>query len=128
MGKILTKRWNDPVGPEDGTRIFVARYRPRYLKKGDETWVEWRKELAPSKELHAAWYGKGGKEPIAFDEFVRRYREEMKAQQDSIRELAGRVLDCETLTLLCYCADASRCHRTLIKNMVEMAARKITKT
>lgn len=124
MSEILTKKWNEPVGARDGTRIFVARYRPRYLRKSDEPWDEWRKELAPSRELHAAWYGKGGRKPITFDEFVRRYGEEIKAQQDSIRKLAGRVLGGETLTLLCYCADASRCHRTLLKSMIELAAKK----
>lgn len=124
MGEVLTKRWNDPVEPGDGTRIFVARYRPRYLKKSDELWDEWRKELAPSRELHAAWCGKRGQKPISYSDYTRRFRQEMKAQVASIRGLARRVLNCETVTLLCYCGDASNCHRTLLKSMVEQAAGK----
>lgn len=124
MGEIRTKRWNDPPETSDGTRVFVARYRPRYLRKGEEPWEEWRKELAPSRELHAAWYGKSGRKSISLSEFTRRYRREMGIQQASITELARRLLRCETITLLCYCADASRCHRSLLKGMVEQAAGK----
>lgn len=125
MSEIRTKRWNEPAESADGTRIFVARYRPPFLRKAEEPWDEWRKELAPSRELLAAWYGKGGRRKIAWEEYVRRYRKEMGAQQESIRELARRYLDGETLTLLCYCADASRCHRTLLKEMVEKAAARL---
>jgi len=122
VASIRTKKWNDPPQPEDGTRIFVARYRPRFLRRGAEHWAEWLKELAPSRELHAAWYGKGTA-PISFDEFTRRYLEEMRAQEELVAALAGRIVAGETLTLLCYCADASRCHRTLLKALVEEAVR-----
>ena len=40
------------VEESDGLRILIARYRPRYLSKSNETWNEWWKELAPSKNLH----------------------------------------------------------------------------
>lgn len=119
MAEIRTKIWNEPAEPSDGTRIFIARYRPRFLRKCDEPWDEWQKELAPSRELHAAWYGKQGKKPICFDEFVVRYKEEMKAQENSISTLAKRLGAGETLCLLCYCQDANRCHRTLLKAMIE---------
>lgn len=122
MGTIKTKKWKEPAEPGDGTRIFVARYRPRYLRKGDETWDEWRKELAPSRELHAAWYGKHEQPRISFHEYARRYREEMEAQSETIGELARRLVNGATLTLLCFCAEEFRCHRTLLKEMVEQAA------
>ena len=125
VGEIRTKRWNEPVEKADGTRIFVARYRPRYLRKGDEPWDERLVELAPSKELHAAWCGKRGQKQISYSDYTRRFRQEMRAQVASIRELARRVLNCETVTLLCFCKDASRCHRTLLKSMVEQAAGKL---
>jgi uncharacterized protein YeaO (DUF488 family) len=122
-GKIKTKRWNEPIEAADGIRIFVARYRPRYLRKGNEPWDEWLKKLAPSRELHAAWYGKGGQPAIGFDEFVTRYRKEMEAQQEVLSALAQRLLAGETITFLCYCADKSRCHRILLKDMVELRSR-----
>src|SRR5262249_31389328 len=57
---LRTKRWNDPIGPEDGFRLLICRYRPRGLKKAKETWQLWWKNLGPSVELHADYYGKNG--------------------------------------------------------------------
>src|SRR5262245_6803043 len=97
---IKTKRWNDPRAGDDGTRLLICRYRPRALKKADETWAEWWRELAPSKELHADFYGKNGP-PIDWPEYRERYLREMQSQLERIGELAARVRAGETITLLC---------------------------
>jgi uncharacterized protein YeaO (DUF488 family) len=34
---IQTRRWNDPAEEGDGTRILITRYRPRGVKKSEET-------------------------------------------------------------------------------------------
>jgi len=122
-GRVLTKRWCDPVEPGDGFRVLVCRYRPRALKKADETWDAWVRQLGPSKELHAALYGKAGPVP-GWDEFARRYAGEMAAQAGPIGELAARVRAGGTVTLLCSkaCLDSARCHRTLLKALVEQRA------
>jgi uncharacterized protein YeaO (DUF488 family) len=121
---IKTKRWNDPAEPDDGFRLLVCRYRPRGLRKADETWDAWVAALGPSRELHAAIYGKHGP-PLAWDEFRRRYLSEMKAQTETIKELARRVQAGETITLLCSsaCVDPERCHRTLLKGLIEACQR-----
>jgi len=124
-GHHTPKRWNDPVSPTDGTRIFVARYRPRYLRKSDEIWTEWRKELAPSRDLHAAWYGKSGQPKTSFSQFVERYRQEMQGQLEAITELAQRVAGGENLTLLCYCENENECHRALLKEMIEAKVKRM---
>ena len=118
--RIRTRRWNDPAQKDDGTRILVCRYRPRGVKKSDETWDEWLPQVAPSKELHAAYWGKSGA-PISWDEYRARYLEEMKGQRWFIEALAGRAREGEALTLLCSsaCTDESQCHRTLLKGLVE---------
>ena len=69
---IKTKRWNDPQEPHDGFRLLICRYRPRALPKKDETWDLWWSQLGPSKELHAAFYGKHGP-PIGWEEYRKRY-------------------------------------------------------
>ena len=104
-------------------RLLVCRYRPRALPKVDETWDEWDPDLGPSRELHAAWYGKRGKPPT-LAEFCRRYEREMATQGERIGELARRVAAGETVTLLCSsaCTDAERCHRTLLKSLIERRA------
>lgn len=120
---IRTRRWNDPKQPGDGHRVLVSRYRPRALKKEDETWDVWIPALGPSKELHAAWYGKNGEPEIGLDEYVPRYLEEMRAQRDRIFALALRVRRGEAVTLLCStaCVDPARCHRTLLAKLIEDA-------
>jgi len=87
---VQTKRWNDPASSTDGFRLLVCRYRPRGLRKADECWDAWMPALGPSRQLHAAFYGKEG-EPIGWGEYRRRYLGEMKAQKEAIAALARRV-------------------------------------
>jgi uncharacterized protein YeaO (DUF488 family) len=118
---IKTKRWNDPREPDDGFRLLICRYRPRALPKKEETWDLWWADLGPSRALHAAFYGKNG-EPISWDAYRARYLEEMKAQEERIAFLAEDVVGIgKTLTLLCSsaCTDETRCHRTLLRQLIE---------
>ena len=126
---IRTRRWNDPKKKGDGMRLLVCRYRPRALPKPDETWDLWWKHLGPSKELHAAFYGKHGQTPISWDEYRRRYLEEMQEQRESIDMLAEKVAAGRTITLLCSsaCADEAHCHRTLLRQLIEERAAHRTK-
>jgi uncharacterized protein YeaO (DUF488 family) len=118
---IKTKRWNDPRKRDDGYRLLICRYRPRGVSKADETWDSWCPDLGPSRELHAAYYGKHGQPPIPWDEYCRRYLAEMQAQAEYIDELAKLVGEGKTITLLCSsaCTDATHCHRTLLKELIE---------
>ena len=122
-GEVRTRRWNDPAGPDDGFRLLVTRYRPRGLKKADETWDAWEPDLGPSKELHAAAYGKG-QNPIPWNVYRGRYLIEMRRQKPLIDQLARRSLAGETITLLCSsaCVRESRCHRSILKELIDAAA------
>jgi uncharacterized protein YeaO (DUF488 family) len=120
-GKIKTKRWCDPIEKDDGFRLLICRYRPRALPKKDENWTLWRANLGPSRELHAAYYGKNDQTPLTWEEYERRYLEEMKEQAEEIDFLAEMVAGGKTLTLLCSsaCEDASTCHRTLLAKLIK---------
>ena len=122
---IRTRRWNDDSEPGDGLRVMICRYRPRGLKKEFETWDLWHPELGPSKDLHAAAYGKQGLK-ISWDIYQRRYLQEMQSPEARARiaELAQRITRGETITLLCSsaCERESRCHRSLLAALVEAAA------
>src|SRR5262245_8850057 len=126
---IRTRRWDDPRKRGDGWRVLVCRYRPRALPKKDETWDHWYSALGPSKQLHADFYGKKG-DPIGWDEYRRRYLEEMQAEQprELIEGLAGLVAEGKTITLLCSsaCTDESHCHRTLLRQLIEERAAALT--
>lgn len=127
---IKTKKWDDRREADDGFCLLICRYRPRALPKKKETWDLWWPHLGPSKELHAAFYGKSGP-AISWEEYERRYREEMggEEEQESIAVLAEKVAEGKAITLLCssMCDDPSRCHRTLLKEMIEKQAAKLGK-
>jgi uncharacterized protein YeaO (DUF488 family) len=118
---ITTRRWNDPAAPDEGFKLLITRYRPRALPKAEETWDAWWKELGPSPALFDAVYGKG-QPPIAWDEYARRYRDEMRAPtpRAKIAWLAKSIVRGEPVALLCssLCTDEARCHRTVLRALL----------
>jgi uncharacterized protein YeaO (DUF488 family) len=116
---LKTRRWNDPAEADDGFRVLICRYRPRALPKKDETWDAWYKELGPSKELHADFYGKNGP-PISWEQYLQRYLQEMENQNELIEGLAELLAEGKTITLLCSsaCIDETHCHRTLLQGLI----------
>ena len=120
---VRTKRWNDPVEADDGFRLLICLYRPRGVPKQGEPWDAWCHALAPSKELHAARYGKTGP-ALDFEEYRQRFLEEMTARRYWIESFAERVRAGEMFTLLCSsaCEEVSTCHRSLVQQLIEDAA------
>ena len=87
---IYIKRVYEPASPEDGTRVLVDRIWPRGVSKDAAHLDLWLKDIAPSNELRT-WYGH---DPARFDEFRRRYEDELKAEPAKsalarLRELAA---------------------------------------
>ncbi|MFF7941525.1 DUF488 domain-containing protein [Nocardia gamkensis] len=94
---VQVRRIYDDPTPQDGSRVLVDRLWPRGVSKTRARLDEWCKQVAPSTELRT-WYGH---DPQLFDEFARRYRDELTepdhaAALTHLRELAAR----STLTLL----------------------------
>ena len=121
-GEIRTRRWNDPPTAKEGTRVLVTRFRPRGVRKQDETWDEWWSALGPSTALHAAAYGKDGQPAIAVATDRRRYLDEISQDPGRfyLRAMAGRVAAGESLCLLCSsaCVDEARCHRSVLRELI----------
>jgi len=113
---IRLKRVYDPPDPGDGRRVLVMRYWPRGVRK--EAAGEWRRELGTSPELIKDW--KSG--AIKWAEFLRRYRKEMAAQSESIRDLAQQARR-GTVTLLCNDADSPHSHCAVLKEIIEAAGK-----
>lgn len=118
--QIQTRRWNDPPAPGEGVRVLVTRYRPRGVAKADEAWDEWDPDLGPSVELHKAAYGKGVL-AIPWETYRVLYLREMRQRQAKVAALADRVAAGQSVTLLCSsaCERESRCHRSLLKGLIE---------
>lgn len=119
---IKTRRWNDPGEPDDGLRVLICRYRPRGVSKQEETWDVWHPELGPSKQLHGAVYTADSSK-IPLPQYRRRYLDEQRANKALIESLAAEVRAGKTITLLCSsaCVRESRCHRSLLRELIEQA-------
>lgn len=120
---VKTRRWNDSPEGDEGLRILVCRYRLRGVSKEQETWDVWYPELGPSKALHGAVYTETASK-IPWPLYRRRYLDEMRSSRSRIEELAARVRQGQTITLLCSsaCERESRCHRSILKELIESAA------
>jgi uncharacterized protein YeaO (DUF488 family) len=103
----------DAGSPDDGTRILVMRLWPRGVRK--DAVDEWFKELGTSTLLIKEW--KGG--AIQWPTFKARFLAEMESPEKKvlIASLAERSRN-ETITLLCSCRDESRCHRSILKELI----------
>jgi uncharacterized protein YeaO (DUF488 family) len=84
---ITLKRAYDPPAAGDGYRVLVDRLWPRGVSREDAKLDEWARELAPSTELRR-WFGH---DPERFEEFRRRYREELAQHADELEELRDRA-------------------------------------
>lgn len=113
----IEKSIYDSKSPNDGLRVLVMRYWPRGIKK-DKVDI-WFKDLGTSAELIKAW--KFG--TISWLEFRKGYLADVKdkSKRAIIRELAKRAKT-EKLTLLCSCRDHTRCHRAILKELIERAS------
>jgi uncharacterized protein YeaO (DUF488 family) len=81
------KRVYEPQTWSDGRRILVDRLWPRGLSKKKAAVDEWMKDIAPSTELRR-WFGH---DPRRWPEFKRRYRHELRAHADLMRDITARA-------------------------------------
>ncbi len=112
---IRIKRIYDPPSPGDGYRLLVMRRWPRGIRK--DAVDAWQKGLAPSEPLRKAYLH----EDLAWDEFARAYLDEMTLSLDVLLKETRRAQEM-TVTLLCSCHDETRCHRSLLKELMETVA------
>ena len=86
--KVALKRVYEPPSDADGARILVDRLWPRGLSKEKARVDLWLKEIAPTTELRQ-WFGH---DPAKWDEFQRRYRAELKANDAAMSELKAALV------------------------------------
>ena len=83
--QIRVRRVYEAPSPDDGARVLVDRIWPRGLRKDAARLDEWARDAAPSTELRK-WYGH---DPARFDEFRRRYLDELSGREQ--RAELGRL-------------------------------------
>jgi uncharacterized protein YeaO (DUF488 family) len=94
--KIIIERiYDNPKGNNSSFRILVDRLWPRGLSK-DKVRVDlWQKDVAPSNSLRK-WFGHDEKK---WDEFKRRYFEELDKKSDAINVILNKAKE-QAITLL----------------------------
>src|SRR5258706_3771280 len=112
----------EPRAPGEGLRLGTVRRPPRGVPKTQfasrDFYDLWLPELAPSEDLVKV--ALRAREERGWQAFVKRYRSEMK------RPTAARLLSLlaglshqTALSVGCYCADEARCHRSVLKALLE---------
>lgn len=88
MFMIKIKRVYEGYSEDDGIRILVERLWPRGISKEKAHIDVWMKEIAPSTELRK-WFNH---EDNKWDEFVKRYREELDGNSalDRLKEIIDK--------------------------------------
>jgi uncharacterized protein YeaO (DUF488 family) len=110
----IEKRVYDKEDDGDGKRILVMRFWPRGVRK---TAIDlWMKEVGTGPELIKDW--KAGK--ITWARFTALYKKQMQGDKEKklIAELRGYANE-GPITLLCTDKDPDRCHRSILKELIE---------
>jgi len=110
---VRLKRVYAPTSPDDGYRILATRYWARGVPK---TVVdEYDMKVAPSRELLREFKHEG----LTWEQYVPRYLEEMQSEvaKCDINRLA-EMAKSGTITLMCICEDETRCHRSLLRDLI----------
>jgi uncharacterized protein YeaO (DUF488 family) len=95
---------------------------PRGVPKSEhasQNWYDvWLPELAPSAEaVRSAQRADTDREWAAF---VRRYRKEMRTpSKQRLLDLLAALSHRTDFSVGCYCADESRCHRSVLRALLE---------
>ncbi len=114
-------RLGTPRAPDEGTRIGTVRRPPRGVPKSEfasGNWYDvWFPLLAPSVETMKM--GQAAQTPAQWAAFMKRYRAEMKAPEASqALALLATLSQQANLSVGCYCEDASRCHRSVLRELL----------
>lgn len=110
--------------PDEGLRIGTVRRPPRGVLKTEfaaGNWYDiWYPNLAPS--AGTLKQGLMAETPAQWQAFVRRYRAEMATPENRHTiALLAMLSQRMNFSLGCYCMDASRCHRGILRILLEQA-------
>ena len=118
---IRIVRLGSPRASGEGLRIGTVRRPPRGVPKTEfaaQDWYDvWYPNLAPSAETMKL--GQTAETPAQWAAFTRLYQREM-AEPDASRnlDLLAALSHHGAMAVGCYCEDAARCHRSLLRDLL----------
>ncbi len=116
---IRIVRLGTPREPGEGLRLGTVRHPARGVRKSDYSRLNhfdlWLPELSPSARL-LAWVRSDNLTERRWAQFSKRYRSEMaKPLPKRLISLLAALSRESRFSIGCYCADASRCHRSVLR-------------
>lgn len=121
-------RLGSPRKPGEGLRLGTVRRPPRGVPKAEfakrNFYDVWLPSLSPTEPLIQQVLGSRDltpeKQQRAWRAFERKFRAAMK-QPDTSRllDLIAGLSHQTSLSLGCYCAEESRCHRSILRKLLE---------
>lgn len=105
----------------EGTRIGTVRRPPRGVPKAEfasQNWYDvWFPNLAPS--LDTLKLGQEAKTPAQWATFIKKYRAEMAAPENSHAiELLAALSHQTNFSVGCYCQNEAHCHRSVLRELL----------
>jgi uncharacterized protein YeaO (DUF488 family) len=125
---IRIVRLGTPRAADEGTRIGTVRRPPRGVPKAEfasRNWYDvWLPNLAPS--LGTMKLGQAARTPAEWQTFGKRYRREMATPENSrVIEVLAAISHHGNFSVGCYCEDAGRCHRSILRSLLAEAGAKL---
>ena len=122
---IRVVRLGKPRLTNEGLRLGTVRRPPRGVKKSDfakEDWYDvWVPDLAPSAQL-VSWALADPWTDARWNRYRKAYLKEMKeAGPSRLIALLAALSRESNFSVGCYCENESRCHRSLLKELLEDA-------
>ena len=122
---LSTFRIGDLAKPKEGLRVGATRRPPRGVPKSE--WVSggyfdvWLPALAPSAELLGKLKEIDFENPVKRKAFFDRYEKELlgSAEARQTVEFVAQVATRMPISIGCFCADESRCHRSRLFKIIQ---------
>jgi uncharacterized protein YeaO (DUF488 family) len=110
---VKLKRAYDPPAASDGTRVLIDRVWPRGVNKANAAIDQWDKSIAPSTMLRN-WFGH---DPARWQEFRRRYTNEIHRHREQLDELRARAQS-GRITLVFAAHDKIHNHAIVLRDIL----------
>jgi uncharacterized protein YeaO (DUF488 family) len=112
----------------EGLRIGTVRFPPRGVPKSrysaDDWYDLWLPELAPGRELVRR--ARNAATPAEWATFARKYRAEMgRPERAHVLDLLAALSHRTNFSVGCYCAEESRCHRSVLRELLSERGAKL---
>ena len=122
-------RLGTPRRQGEGVRLGTARRPPRGVRKSDYARLNfydvWLPELAPTQKL-VSWALAEPWTDARWRRFARDYRREMgDPSAQRLLDLLAALSRTTNLSVGCYCEDESRCHRSLLRELLAAKGAKL---